>query len=140
MSISIPDSHLDLLTKPIHGILTTIMPDGQPQSSLVWCDFDGEYPCVNTTLERQKGKNLAANPKVNLLIVDPDDTGRYLEIRGQVELVTDGALAHLDQITRQYTQHPKYYGYVFSEERRARETRIICRIRPTRINLDAIHK
>ncbi len=140
MSISIPDSHLDLLTKPIHGILTTIMPDGQPQSSLVWCDFDGEYPCVNTTLERQKGKNLAANPKVNLLIVDPDDTGRYLEIRGQVELVTDGALAHLDQITRQYTQHPKYYGYVFSEERRARETRIICRIRPTCINLDAIHK
>lgn len=140
MSISIPNSHLDLLTKPIHGILTTIMPDGQPQSSLVWCDFDGEYPCVNTTLERQKGKNLAANPKVNLLIVDPDDTGRYLEIRGQVELVTDGALAHLDQITRQYTQHPKYYGYVFSEERRARETRIICRIRPTCINLDAIHK
>lgn len=140
MSISIPLTHHDLITGPIHAVLTTMMPDGQPQSSLVWCDFDGEVPCVKTSLERQKGKNLAANPKVNLLIVDPDDTGRYLEIRGEAELVRAGALAHLDQLTRLYTQHPKYYGYVFPETRQAQETPVICRIRPTCINLDAIHK
>ena len=136
----IPASHLDLLTRPIHGVLTTMMPDGQPQSSLVWCDFDGQCACVNTTLERQKGRNLAANPAVNLLVVDPDDTTRYLEIRGQAELVRPGALAHLDQITRQYTEHPAYYGYVFPGERQSLETRIICRIQPSRINLDAIHR
>ena len=50
----IPASHLDLITRPIHGVLTTMMPDGQPQSSLVWCDYDGQCACVNTTLERQK--------------------------------------------------------------------------------------
>ena len=140
MSISIPSSHLDLLTRPVHGVLTTMMPDGQPQSSLVWCDYDGGCARVNTTLERQKGRNLTANPKATLLIVDPEDTSRYLEIRGEVEMVLAGALAHLDEITRQYTAHPGYYGYVFPTEQQHRETRVICRLHAKKISLDAIHK
>jgi PPOX class probable F420-dependent enzyme len=140
MSTPIPESHLDLLTKPIHGVLTTMMPDGQPQSSLVWCDYDGECARVNTSRERQKGKNMQANPKVSLLIVDPGNTGRFLQIRGEAELVEEGALEHLDQITRQYTSHPQYYGYVFPLEKRNHETRIICRIHARKITLDAIHK
>jgi len=140
MSCDIPPSHLDLLTAPIHGVLTTIMPDGQPQSSLVWCDYDGECARVNTSLERQKGRNLQRNPKVSLLIVDPEDTARYLEIRGEAELVLEGALEHLDEITRQYTQHPQYYGYVFPWGKRSLETRVICRVHATRITLDAIHR
>jgi len=140
MNIPIPPSHLDLLTRPIHGVLTTLMPDGQPQSSLVWCDFDSECAQVNTSLERQKGRNLLSNPKVSLLIVDPEDTSRYMEIRGAAELVEEAALEHLDQITRQYTRHPQYYGYVFPLEKRERETRVICRIHAKKITLDAIHK
>jgi len=140
MSLPIPASHLDLLTRPIHGVLTTMMPDGQPQSSLVWCNSDGECACINTSLERQKGRNMLRNPKVSLLIVDPDDTGRYLEIRGEAELIRDGALEHLDRITREYTKHPQYYGYVFPEKRRLEETRIICRVHATKITLDAIHR
>jgi len=140
LSIPIPESHLDLLTRPIHGVLTTMMPDGQPQSSLVWCDYDGEYVSVNTTREREKGKNMLANPKVSLLVVDPEDTARFIEIRGEVELVEKGALEHLDEITRQYTNHPHYYGYIYPVEQQAQEMRIICRIHATRITLDAIHK
>jgi PPOX class probable F420-dependent enzyme len=140
MSVPIPDSHRDLLTQPIHAILTTMMPDGQPQSSLVWCDEDGECARVNTTRERQKGRNMLAAPKVSLLIVDPEDTSRYIEIRGEVELVEAGALDHLDQLTRQYTEHPHYYGYVYPVEQQQRETRIICRIHARKITLDAVHK
>jgi PPOX class probable F420-dependent enzyme len=140
MSLPIPPSHLDLLTDPVHGVLTTLMPDGQPQSTLVWCDYDGECACINTTRQRQKGKNLAANPKVSLLIVDPNNTGRYIEIRGDAELVEEGALAHLDRLTRQYTTHPCFYGHIYPVERQAHETRILCRIHAVRINLDAIHK
>ncbi len=138
-SVEIPESHLELLTRPVHGVLTTMMPDGQPQSSLVWCDYDGECACVNTTLERQKGKNLLANPKVSLLIVDPDNTGRYLEIRGEAELVYEGAVQHLDKVTRKYTKHPQYYGYVYPCEQQAKERRVIVRIRATKITKDAIH-
>lgn len=139
MTNPIPTSHLDLLTRPIHGVLTTLMPDGQPQSSLVWCDFDGECARVNTSLERQKGQNMSRNPKVSLLIVDPENTARFIQIRGDAELIQEGALAHLDEITRQYTDHPQYYGYVFPIEKREQETRVICRIHAARITLDAVH-
>lgn len=139
MTASIPESHLDLLTRPIHGVLTTLMPDGQPQSSLVWCDYDGECACVNTSRERQKGKNMKADPRVTLLVVDPENTARYIEIRGDAELVEDGALAHLDAITRAYTPHPCYYGYVFPAAKQQQETRVIARIKARKITLDAIH-
>jgi len=139
MTVLIPDSHLDLVTEPVHTVLTTMMPDGQPQSSLVWCDYDGTHVQINTTRERQKGKNMKANPRVVLLIIDVNDAGRWIEIRGEAELIEEGALEHLDEITRQYTNHPHYYGYIFPTEQKDRETRIICRIKATKINRDAIH-
>ncbi len=135
----VPGSHLDLLTRAICGVLTTMGADGQPQSSLVWVDFEGECARVNTTLERQKGRNLLSNPRVSLLVVDPDDTGRFIQIRGDVELVTDGALDHLDVLTRKYTRHPRYYGCIYPAAQRESETRVICRIHARRITLDAIH-
>ena len=93
--------------------LTTVTPKGYPQTSVVWFDFDGACARVNTTLERQKGRNLLANPKVSLLVVDPDNPGRYLQVRGHAELVFDGALDHLDALTRKYTRHPAYYGHIY---------------------------
>lgn len=74
MASTVPNTHLDLLQTPVHGVLTTIMPDGGPQSSIVWVDYDGDYILINTTLERQKGRNMQANPKVTLLVIDPNDS------------------------------------------------------------------
>ncbi len=73
MQITIPNTHLDLFQEPVHGVLTTMLPDGMPQSSIVWVDYDGEYVLINTTLERQKGRNMRANPKVTVLVIDPKD-------------------------------------------------------------------
>ena len=138
--VPVPASHRDLLTRPLLGVFTTMLPDGQPQSSLVWVDDDGMCARVNTTLERRKGRNLLANPRVSLLIVDPDATSRFLQIRGEAELVTAGAEAHLDELTRRYTRHPAYYGYIYPLEQRGQETRVICRIHARRVTLDAIHR
>ncbi|HYM85053.1 MAG TPA: PPOX class F420-dependent oxidoreductase [Candidatus Dormibacteraeota bacterium] len=139
-AVGIPASHVDLLTRPICGVLTTLLPGGQPQSSLVWVDFDGECPLVNTTLERSKGRCLTEDPRLSLLVVDPDDTSRFIQVRGVAELVFDGALEHLDALTRRYTRHPCFYGHVYPVERREQETRLICRIHPRRVTLDAIHR
>jgi PPOX class probable F420-dependent enzyme len=125
--------------RPICGVLTTRARDGQPESSLVWIDDDGECARVNTTLERRKGRNLQADRRVSLLVVDPEDTSRFIQIRGDAELVTEGAIEHLDALTRRYTRHPRFYGYVYAVEQRERETRVICRIHARRITLDAIH-
>lgn len=139
-ALRIPASHIDLLSRPVCGVLTTIGPGGQPQSSLVWVDHDGECARVNTTLERQKGRNLLASSKVSLLVIDPDDTARFIQIRGDAELVTERALEHLDELTRKYTRHPCYYGFIYPAEQQARETRVIARIHARRITLDAIHR
>jgi PPOX class probable F420-dependent enzyme len=139
-TVPLPESHVDLLTRPIVAVLTTLMPDGQPHSCLVWTDFDGECARTDTSLERQSGRNMQANPKVSLLVVDPENTARFLQIRGDAELVEVGALEHLDELTRKYTDHPCYYGHVFPLEKRERETRVIVRIHARRISLDAIHK
>lgn len=136
----VPASHVDLLTRPICGVLTTLLPSGQPQSSLVWVDFDGECARINTTLERSKGQCLRRDPRVSLLVVDPDDTSRFIQVRGVAELVTDHALEHLDALTRAYTRHPRFYGFVYPTERQGQETRVICRIHARRVTLDAIHR
>jgi len=138
-TLPIPASHVDLLTRPICGVFTTMSVDGRPESSLVWVDFDGECARVNTTLERRKGRNMQVEPKVSLLVVDPEKTGRFLQVRGDVELVRDGAHEHLDALTRKYTRHPAYYGCIYPLEQRARETRVTCRIHARRTTLDAIH-
>jgi hypothetical protein len=92
-----------------------------------------------TTRERQKGRNLLANPKVSLLIVDPDDTARYVCVIGDGELTETGAIEHLDDLTRRYTGRPRFYGHIHPLEQRALETRIICRIHARRVLIDAIH-
>ena len=138
-TLSIPPSHQDLLTRAICGVFTTVGHDGQPQSSLVWVDLDRECALVNTTLERQKGRNLLDNQKVSLLVVDPGNTSRFIQIRGDAELVTEGVYEHLDALTCKYTSHPAYYGYIYPQAQRLRETRVICRIHPQRVTLDAIH-
>ena len=105
-TLPIPASHLDLLRRPICGVLTTMGPRGAPESSLVWVDHDGACARANTTLERPKGRNMRANPRVSLLVVDPANTARFIQIRGEAELVARHAHEHLDELTRTYTAHP----------------------------------
>lgn len=137
--VTVPASHRDLLTGRACGVLTTLFANGQPHSVLVLVDFDGECATINTTLEHCCGRNLASNPKASLLVVDPVDTARYLQIRGDVELVREGAIAHLDALARRYTRHPAFYGFVVPAARLAQEHRVIGRFHARRITTDAIH-
>src|SRR4030067_3580194 len=78
----VPASHLDLVGCPPVAALTTVMPDGSPQTSVVWCAFDGRHVRVNTMRGFQKERNMRRNPKVTLLCYDPRQPLRYLEVRG----------------------------------------------------------
>ncbi|MBZ0302177.1 MAG: PPOX class F420-dependent oxidoreductase [Anaerolineae bacterium] len=141
MSVSIPESHCDLLTRPVYAVLTTLMPDGQPQSTLVWADYDGQHVLINTTMERQKGRNMQANPHVSLLVVDPHNSSRWLTLRGCVVAISEeGAVEHADRLTRLYTGKSHFYGDIYPVEQMQRETRVIVRIEPQHIALDAIFK
>ena len=137
--VPLPASHHDLFDRPLLAALSTRMPDGGAQTQPVWCGRDGDVVVLSTTLERRKGRNLRADPRATVLVVDPADSGRWIEVRGDVELVTENAVELLDALTRSYTSLPGYYGNIAPAEYADVETRVAVRLRPRRVNCDAIH-
>ncbi len=133
--VPIPASHLDLVECPPVAALTTVMPDGSPQTSVVWCDFDGECVRVNTMRGFQKERNMRRNPRVTLLCYDPRDDLRSLEVRGTVvEMTESGASAHLDTLASKYAGRPiRYFGECVPLALAETELPVLCRIRPTHV-------
>ena len=108
--VTIPDKYLDLLQqKKAFANLATIMPNGTPQVTPVWFDYDGEVIRVNTAEGRVKARNLKPGAPVALSIMDPDNPYRYLQIRGRVAHVAkEGASAHIDALAKKYLGKDKY--------------------------------
>ena len=127
MTNTIPENMRDLFLKKALAHLATLMPDGSPQVTPVWCDFDGRYVRVNTAIGRQKDKNLVRDGRVALSITDPDNPYRYLEVRGRViERTQTGADAHIDSLAQ------KYLGTAYPY-RQANEKRVLYRINPEHV-------
>src|SRR5690349_1013578 len=106
-STRIPETHLDLLEKPYWAALTTLMPDGQPQTTPVWCSREGDSVLINSMVSFRKTRNMRANPRVSLLIYDPHNPIHAMEVRGLVtEMTEDGALEHLNELTCKYMGKP----------------------------------
>lgn len=125
MTQPIPESHRDILDKKALAHLATLMPDGRPQSTPVWCDFDGTHVRVNSAKGRRKDRNMRRDPRVALSLCDPDNPFRYLEIRGEVVEITEaGADEHIDQLAH------KYLGVDTYPNRRVGEVRVIYKIAP----------
>ena len=85
------EKYSDLFKKKAFANLGTLMKDGSPQVTPVWCDFDGKHIRVNSARGRVKDLNMRRDPRVSLAVVDPENPYRYLEIRGKVIEVTEKA-------------------------------------------------
>jgi PPOX class probable F420-dependent enzyme len=130
MSQAIPDKYRDLFTKRAFASLGTLMPDGRPQVTPVWCDLDGDLVIVNTAKGRQKDKNIRRDPRVALAVIDPENPYRYLEIRGRVvEITEQGADAHIDKMAKKYLGADKY------PYRQPGEVRLMLKIQPEHTNM-----
>jgi PPOX class probable F420-dependent enzyme len=123
---SIPESHLELLQTPT-AVLATIGPDGRPQLSAVWFLAEGETVRVSLNTTRQKVKNLRVNPAVTLFILDPANSQRYLEIRGDAELADDREYSFADQIGAKYGADLRRFDTPGT-------SRVAVTIRPSRVN------
>jgi len=124
MTPVIPAGLADLFAKKTFAHLATLMPDGRPQVTPVWCEYDGRHVLINTAAGRQKDKNLVRDGRVALSLTDPDNPYRYLEVRGHVvERTFEGADAHIDHLAQ------KYLGTAYPY-RQAGETRVLFRIAP----------
>jgi PPOX class probable F420-dependent enzyme len=131
----IPPTHRDLVECPPVAALTTVMADGYPQTSVVWCDFDGECVRVNTMRGFAKERNMRRDPRVTLLCYDPRQPLRYLEVRGTVvEMTEEGAVEHLDALASKYAGRPiRYFGDAIPTHFAETEIPVLCRIRPSHV-------
>lgn len=128
MAATIPDNFKDLLQKKAFASLATVMPDGSPQVTPVWFDWDGSHLRVNSAKGRVKDRNMRRTPKVALAILDPDNPYRHLAIRGRVVEVTEqGADAHIDALAKKYLGQDRY------PHRRPGEVRVIYKVQPERV-------
>ena len=128
-SNKIPDNYRDIFDKKAFGMLATVMKDGTPQVTPVWCDFDGTHVRFNTAKGRVKDKNMRRNPNVAITLQDPENPYRYLAIRGKVDEITEkGADEHIDALTKKYINQDKY------PYRGPGEVRVTFKIRPESVS------
>lgn len=124
----IPDNFRDLFQKKAFGHLATVMKDGTPQVTPVWCDFDGTFVRFNSAKGRIKDKNVRRNPRVAISLQDPENPYRYIGVRGEVvEITENGADEHIDALTKKYIDMDKY------PNRMPGEVRVTYKIRPDRV-------
>jgi PPOX class probable F420-dependent enzyme len=107
---AIPEKYLDLLQqKKAFANLATTMPDGSPQVTPVWFDYQDGLIRVNTAKGRVKARNMKTGAPVALAIMDPDNPYRYLQVRGRVgRIIEAGADQHIDSLAKKYLGKDKY--------------------------------
>ncbi len=136
---SIPEPYRDLIDGPFIAVLTTVMPDGYPHTTPVWCNRDGAYVLINTMKGFRKERNMRENPRVTLLAYDLKSPFRNIEIRGSVvEMTEDGAVEHLDFLTQLYMGKPeaKFFGDCVPVELQATQHPVKVRILPTHVRVE----
>ena len=121
----IPETHKDLLNAQV-AVLGTIGSSGRPQLSAVWFLADGDTVKLSLSNTRQKTKNLIANPQASLLILDPANPYRYLELRGDAEISPDPDYAFADQVGAKY-------GSDLRDRDKPGDTRVVVTITPARV-------
>ncbi len=125
MAATISQEFQDLFRKKTFGALATLMPDGQPQVTPVWCDYDGKYVLVNSAKGRRKDRNMRNDPRVAIAISDPDNPYRYLEVRGKVVEITEkGADDHINKLAK------RYLGMDVYPYKQPGEVRVLYKIEP----------
>jgi PPOX class probable F420-dependent enzyme len=105
--VKLTEPLLALLRAPSICYIATIMPDGSPQLTQTWVDTDGEHVIINTVEGFQKVRNIERDPRVALTITDPNETHRYLQVRGTViNVTTEGGVENIEKLAHKYTGKP----------------------------------
>lgn len=130
MSAALSDRLKSLLDTPVFIVVGTVQPDGSPQMSPVWVKRDGDDVLISTTVDRRKEKNLRRDPRVTVVVMDPENPYEYAEIRGTAEMSTEGGQALIDELSLKYTG--KKYAE-FNPASADDAERVVVRISPRKV-------
>ena len=109
MAKELPDDLKAAIDGPTFAHLTTLDPDGSPQSTAMWITREGDQIVFNTAQGRRKWRNLNRDPRVAISISSPDEPYRNWSIQGRVvEMRTSDGVAVIDRLAEKYLGEPKY--------------------------------
>lgn len=117
----------DLAQGKNFAAFTSLLPGGAPVTNMMWVDCDDDHILVNTEVHRGKYKNILADPRVSVMIMDSQNDQRYADVTGRVvERITGPeAREHIEKLARRYMGKPFIASLIRSE-------RVILRIEPDR--------
>jgi PPOX class probable F420-dependent enzyme len=75
------------------AVVGTKNPDGSPHLAVMWYLVDGDDIVVNSVQGRIKDRNLAADPRMSVLV---EDGYRWIRIDGRAKIEHDQAIARAD--------------------------------------------
>ena len=104
---------LAILRQPSTCYIATSMSDGSPQLTQTWVDTDGEHVLINSVQGYVKLRNIERDPRVAVVVSEPENPSRYFQVRGRVvDVTTDGAVDHIEMLAQKYlgTPYPWYGG------------------------------
>jgi PPOX class probable F420-dependent enzyme len=119
MAAKLPDEVKALIDAPNFWHVSTVNPDGSPQSTVMWVDRRGERLMFNTAIGRVKQRNLALDTRVCVSGFDPAHPYSNVSIQGQVVETVEGdqALADIDALANKY-MGVETYPFLAPGERR----------------------
>jgi len=130
MALEMNDAVRRLLDAPYPAVLSTLNPDGSPQSSVVWVSRDGAELLISTTRDRRKARNVLRDPRVSLSVFDMADPNVYVEIRGTATVTEDTDRAMAVRIAEEYEGPGAGKEYL---EAPPEVIRVVVRITPTKL-------
>jgi PPOX class probable F420-dependent enzyme len=119
------EGQADLFKGKNLATVATIRRDGSPHLTPVWIDWDGQDVLFNTAEGRAKPRHIRRNPVVGVEVIDGHDPYRWVSVTGPAEIVEEGAVEHIQELSRRYT------GRDFNL--RADQKRLIVRVKPDRV-------
>jgi PPOX class probable F420-dependent enzyme len=115
-----------LVDEPTFAVVSTVNPDGAPQSSVVWVKRDGDDVLFSTIRGRRKTRNMERDPRVSITLYDPANPYQYVEVRGNATLTEEGGPELIQELSH------KYGGGPFQEPH-PDNVRVVVRVTPSRV-------
>jgi PPOX class probable F420-dependent enzyme len=113
---------------PYVGTVTTLRGDGSPHSTVVWVDVRNGVVGFNTAHGRAKVRHIEHDPRVSLLVVDPNDAYKWVAVSGRAELTDQDADGQIDKLAKKYIGRDTYPW------RNPQEQRVSVWIRPEAVD------
>ncbi|MFJ6134753.1 PPOX class F420-dependent oxidoreductase [Kitasatospora sp. NPDC092286] len=127
MTAHLTDQAKALIDGRSFAVVSTVQPDGGPQSSVVWVARDGDDILFSTVEGRRKHLNLVKDPRASLLVNPPENPYSYVEVRGSVTVTREGGRELIDQLARKY-QGADSYGFDGPDD-----VRVVVRLTPHKV-------